>query len=1119
MANRIGRVLCWTYALMAWAVCAGAGAQPPAPPPAGEAGNSEPLQPAKVYVPYEKLRAVFESEKQGVFLPYNEFERLWRLAAGAPAEVREAPTPFLISTARITGKVGEEVARMQLELTVDVLADGWVEAPIGLGDVAVVQAAFTDETSAKAQPLLRVTDGQYRLLVKGKGRRVLQVDFARQLASQPGLKVLDFRMPPAAITTLELLIPEENVKVDVEPMLAAAATPAEQDGKKITRLQAFLGASPQVKLSWKPKTEAAAELEPVVISDLLQHVHVAEALIEYTVTTTLEIRRRGVDAFTLQLPGGFRVTSVEGANLSKWDIQAPPAPAAAEPATQNLQVQLFSPARDSYVLTVKMERFLKEPEVKLALAPVLVQQALRQTGLLAITHSPRRSVEVTDPKDLSRVDVERLPENVRKQPGVIAYRFVVADYAGTLAIGTVAPRITVEQLWGIGVRGDRLELHGRLNYRVERSGIFQVMMNLPEPWEIVSLGPPELVDDHQLSGQGAQRKVSILLKRELTGSFALNLEARAPRAAPDADVDFSLPLADAENLQLYSGQLLLLLAEQFRAEQVGAEQLQSLPVARATRWISPPDLIAAMALEFRAVDRAKPAGAKFRIAVKPAQVSAVVHRLVSIEPGSLTQEAVIDYQVRYAPVDTFYLMMPAALADAGAQIIGADIKENPRLDKLPPGESGPVTTAPGAATRPGENWTYYKVVLQSPRIGAYPLRVSVRQPFQAAQAGEPTTVVVEPILAAGRLLSDQSGHIAIAKAETLAIGEPTSTNLVPADATSAVDLPHAPHRRVASLAFKYTALPFSLTLPVVAQKEAAVFATIARGVVVEQVLARDGRLNAHAIFLLATSRGDRLTVRLPEGADLFAVLLNGTEAPVELTTAPNERVVRLPPSAGQVARFVLEVSYGLSGASRRRLAAPTFTEGIPVQQTLWRLWVPEEDYVLGYDRDFSPLSVRQADSLIQTLGEGQPSAVAFKLAPQGRQMSFLRQGAPGTLRMHLAGKEVFGIVVWVIVLAAGVAMLRLTVFQRCLIVLGAAVAAAIVRMFAPLLVRHVVLVGAPAGVIVLLLWVAYWMFLRRLEARRVRPATVGPSAPGPAAPAPPTDKPAQGDAGQPSKEA
>ncbi|MGB2823294.1 MAG: hypothetical protein WBF17_20095, partial [Phycisphaerae bacterium] len=608
-------------------------------------------QPTKVYVPYEKLKGVFEKEAQGVFLPYAEFRRLWQAAQRAPAGVTEAPTPYLISTARFSGKVDSELASMKLELTVDVLADGWVEVPLGLGDVAVADASFA-KADTKPAPLLRVVNGQYRLLTRGKGRRVLTVDFVRQLVTEPGLNVLGFKIPASAITTLELTIPEENMKVDVEPMLAASTEQVDAAGTKATRLRAFLGAAKSVKLSWKPKTQAAAELAPVVISEQFQHINVAEALISHDVRFTYDIRRRGVDSFTVQLPGGLRVTSVDGANISKWDI-------AAAGGSQNLTVNLFSAAKGSYTLTVKMELFLKDAKVKVPLAPIVTQQVLRRTGLIAITHSPRRSVEVTDAKNLARVDTGRLPKELQSSSGATAWRFITADYAATLAIDTVAPRITASHLWALGADSDRLHLHGQLSYNIERTGLFRLTLNLPEPWSIVSLGPSSLVDDHQLSGNGRTRSVNILLKREVTGVIKLDLVARADRAADDEPIDFALPLADAENLRLYSGQVVLLLADRLRAEEEALQQLQSLPVGRAAKWAPIAGLSPAMAFEFRSIDHAKPAGARFKIAVKPTQVSAVVHRLVNIQPGSIEEQALVDYLVRYAPVDTFYLKMPA----------------------------------------------------------------------------------------------------------------------------------------------------------------------------------------------------------------------------------------------------------------------------------------------------------------------------------------------------------------------------------------------------------------------------------------------------------------------------
>jgi hypothetical protein len=1033
-------------------------------------GETKP--PAKVYVPYEELKGVFEKEQQGVFLSYKEFQRLWRAAQGKPTAVSEAPFEYLVSTARFHGDVKEEIATLRLELTMDVLNDGWVQVPLGLGEVAVSEATLLNTQNSKIAPLLRVVNGEYILVAKGKGRYVLTLDFVRQLETQPGLAVLKYRIPSAAITTLELLIPEENLKVDVQPMLAATTSQVEVEGAKATRLQAFLGSAKDVRLSWKPKTEAAAELEPVVICEQFQHINVAEALISHEVTLDYNIHRGGVGSFAIQLPGEFRVTDVSGANIAKWDIETSDDAA----GRQMLQVKLFSAAKDKYTLTVKMERFLQEAQAQVQLVPIMTEQVLRRSGLIGITYSPRRLVQLEGAKNLARVDTGQLPKHLQNAPRVTAYRFITSDYSSTIMIETTSPRITVNQRWMLGVDSDRLGLQGKVRYKVERTGIFELNMNLPEPWDIETVGPDELVDDYQLKGKGNARILRILLRREKIGEFELTLVARAERPQPQGLVDFVLPLADANDLQSYEGQLILLLADQLQAEMQEANQLQAIGLKQAEKWTTISGLSPAMAFDFRAIDRQKGSGVTFKIAVKPVQVSATVHRLVNIQPGSIEQEAVIQYRVRYAPLDTFYLKMPAELADSGAQITGVNIKEKPRVDELPLEQRSEVADP----NTEGVEWAYYKVVLQSDVTGSYQLNVSLRRPFQAGRVGQAATVKVEPILAAGKL-SDQNGHIAIAKADTLAIGEPVIENLIPADASSPADLPYQTHRRVASLAFKYNAPLFELSLPVVAQKEATVFTTIVSGVIIEQVLARDGMLNTHATYLLATSRGDRLPITLPAKVELTAVLLNGSETPIETGVSPDELIVRLPPSAGQISRFVLEISYGLKGVSASNLVAPALPEGVPVQQTLWRLWVPEDYCLLWHKRVFARLASDRCQNVLQRLGSNQPSQVQFNLPAQGKDFNFIRQGAPGRLSVVAARKEVASVVVWVLIVVAGVLMLKLSGFHRVLIILAAALVGGVLHLFLPLLVNRVLRVGVFAGVLILLLWAAQWWFSRLPE--------------------------------------
>ncbi len=1037
--------------------------------------------PVKVYVPYDELKDVFEKEGQGIFLSYKEFERLWRAAQGKPAGAAEAPFDYLLSTARFNGTVADELGSLQLELTVDILTDEWVDVPIGLGDVAISGVRFVEPVDAKPSPLLRVANGQYILTTKGKGRYVLAVDFVSQLETKPGLNVLGFKLPSAAITTLELVIPEENMKVDVKPMLAATTTQIAVDGTKSTKLQAFLGSAKNVNLSWKPKTQAAAELEAVVVCRQFQHIDIAEALITYDIKLDYSIHRGGVDAFVVRLPSGFRVTEVSGANISKWDVKVVDAAAAGE-GGQTLLVTLFSAARNSYSLRVRMERFLQEADAVVPLQPVVTEGVLRRSGLVGITHSHRRVVQLKDLKNLARVDTGRLPKALANRAGVTAYRFITSDYGAMISIETAKPRVSVNQRWMLGADSDKLHLRAKINYRIERTGVFQLEMDFPEPWKISQVGPGGIVDDYQLKGAGDSRKLSILLKKEQTGSFDIDISAERDRADAQEEIDFRLPLAGAEDVQLYQGQLILLLAEQLRAEIGELGQLTPISLKQTKLWTQMKGLSPAMAFEFKAVDRQKWAGARFRIAVKPAQVSATVDRLVDIQPGWIVQEARINYQVRYAPVDTFYVKMPVSLTESRVDITGANIKEKPRIDVLPADQ----VVADAEAEADKTEWAYYKIVLQSKVSGRYTLRVYVRSGSNLAREGQRQDIVVPPILAAGKL-SDQNGRIAIGKGATLAIGEPVSEGLIPADPGSEVDLPYAPHRRKAVLAFKHHGPSFALTLPVVVQKEATVFTTIVDGAIIEQILARDGMCRTHATFVLATSQGDRLSITLPEGAELTAVLLNGVEAQVEMGMNADERIVRLPPSAGQVSRFILEVAYGLKGAKASRLKAPALSTEIPVQQTLWRLWIPDDYLVLGHDRVFSMAHSGQADDLINRLRRKQSATVGFKLSGQGKSVDFVRQGFSDKLSVCTAKKGVFCVLVWLVIAGAGAAMLKLSGLLRIVIVLAVILLGGIAELWQPLFVTNVMSAGCFAAVLVLVLWVGQWGLVKipKLRARLV----------------------------------
>jgi hypothetical protein len=328
----------------------------------------------------------------------------------------------------------------------------------------------------------------------------------------------------------------------------------------------------------------------------------------------------------------------------------------------------------------------------------------------------------------------------------------------------------------------------------------------------------------------------------------------------------------------------------------------------------------------------------------------------------------------------------------------------------------------------------------------------------------------------------------VIKAPTLAIGTETLKNLTPGDAGSADDLPYAPHRAGAIKGYRYTAPPYELTLPVRLQKDAAVFTAIANAVVIEQAVARDGTLNGRAVYFLSASRGDRLEITLPPDAKAYAFLLDGQEVTVE-DSAPNVKIVRLPPSAGQVAKVTVEVTYGLKQASLRQLQAPRLPESVPVQRTFWRLWAPEDYRLLSHDRNFSLEADYGAsiEDLCRTAAPGHRYSGAARFATSGSSWLFERQGAASTLSVWLVTHEWFAIVLWALVLIAGVYLLRHDGYRRVQAALGVALALAILHLFRPLLVAACFDACWLPVVLVAVLWLAT-AFVR--ERRRRRAAAI-----------------------------
>ncbi len=88
-----------------------------------------------IYIPYEKLRGVFEKHGRGVFLPYEKFDELWKAAQDKTRPPAEAQPPVgaVITEIENEAVVAKDVVQVTAHVKIDLLSEGWHEVPLRPG--------------------------------------------------------------------------------------------------------------------------------------------------------------------------------------------------------------------------------------------------------------------------------------------------------------------------------------------------------------------------------------------------------------------------------------------------------------------------------------------------------------------------------------------------------------------------------------------------------------------------------------------------------------------------------------------------------------------------------------------------------------------------------------------------------------------------------------------------------------------------------------------------------------------------------------------------------------------------------------------------------------------------
>lgn len=1015
-----------------------------------------------IYIPYEKLRQVFEKQGRGVFLPYEKFQELWKAAQdkNRPAAEVKPPVGAIITETENVATVEKDVVHVRAKVKIEVLAEGWTEIPLRLSDAAITNATI----GGRPARLLGEPGQGYRLLIEKKGKEPQQVElaieYAKSITRTPGQNSVSFQTPQSPVSRWRVVIPQAGVKVNLHPLIAATEVPDDKkpDGaseKKPdeTVVLAFVGAAPEVRINWTPKAEGATGLAAIASVQAVQQVWINEGVVRTQTTLLYSISRAELMHVTIDVPADQKVVNVSDANVRKWSV-------ATVAGGQRITADLFEPAKTSQTVIVELEKFAGEKaKATVAVPMVKAVDVGRQQGVVVVHVTDSLRAEALKNNGLLQVDSAELPESLRKAQWAFSYRYASIPYELSLGIEKVQPQITVDSLVEAALSPDRMTLDLTAIYTIEKAGVFRLELDVPADYTVqkvrgtnVASAVPVAVDSHYIEGPKKTRLV-VNLSRKAFGRVGLAVQLQKDMRRPELltptgktpQIALPLPLVAPRTAERATGRLVIFAPESLQITPEKTAGLRSISFREAYEAIKPAE--SRSSSERRPVwayayNGEEPVDLTFTAERRKPQVTVAQLMVVRVEEGVVKYDFTFNYNVLYSGVKSLRIDVPKSIAD-GLRVTTPGFQKN--------------SASPDEA-KADVPWT---ITGESELMGAGAVTLHYEKPIEKLGVGKPVDLPMPHLKPRG--VDRAWGQIVLIKSETIDV-QPTGE----AKSLRQIDPQHDLMSPVpaAARAFEFhddwqldvTATRYEL--------EKIKQSSIDLGLV-RMVVTPADTISVQALYRIRTAR-QRIEVVLPKGATFESQTLRVNGQPVDL--GKDEKGSYFVPisAPNPDTPVAVELRYTLRGDGSQ-LELPAFPGEPAIVKEYLAVYLPATKTLLGTSGPWTEEFEWHYNSTIerQPLLKINPEELVRRIRWQGNTpagalddfqtdgvlylYSTLRpvDGPAGDLQMILIGKNSLRWLVFGVTLALGIVLLPFRCGIRVAVIGAAVIALVLAGVFLP----------------------------------------------------------------------
>jgi hypothetical protein len=925
-----------------------------------------------IYVPFKELQKVFDNQEASVVLPYAEYLDLMKRAINA-IPVTTGNQDAVITSSQWTAVVEKDLARINVELKVNVLkTEGWATLPVNFGSAAIGKVEPTDGTV-----LLKGTgQGTYELLLKGAGQKSVKLELLAAVLTSPEDRSFAIQCPPTGISELVVTIPEPDQTIRITPLQVLLPTDGlTVEGKTVAK--ASLGAVNQFEVHWNPRAGSKPVMDLLSSVTNETSVRIEQGLLQSRTLLKYEILRGELRDVSILVPGDARIIDVVSAagRIRSWN---------AEPVGdthQLIKAELLVPATGGFQIELQTERPIEGDTLQLIgksadgkLQGIHAEAVVREAGRLIIVTDSSLTTVIKTQTGVKQIDAGGAMTK-GEVPGA-ANTWEFSGSAGVLIvqIKPVEPRLLVAHNMQYVFRDDELRLRSVLKYEVERAGVFQLALKVPESLTIDNVSADGMSEFNVDKGSGL---ITLSLTQKRMGAIEVTIQAHQAFDASVENAEMELPTISPEGVERETG-VVTVYAPEFLDVITVDEKLAGLFPSRDAAVEALPRLRHIASWNFTR----RPIALFVRTSPRPAQIAASVGTTVHVEPEIVKQNAIITFDIQNAGIDTLRVAVPEAVVN--------DV----RFRTISPGHT---IQQRDKAAQAENGWITWTLVLQDEATGTVQLSVdwdvklTQPEPAPAAPASAAgsddanktavapeQSLTVEPPRVLAPFADDKAdrrrvtltqtrGEIRLLRHESLSITAESQ-----GETTEAIDVRELElMEQDGYLAYRYFAQPASATIRIRRHEIHEVAATVVSRIAVEVVTERQALASWRARMRITTSERQRLRVDLPAGSDLQAPMLNDQRTTIEKATDEkadehwDAYYVNISRDTTSDQEFLLTLQYrcpiveegarpytvqsGFQGGLQK-LRLPVVGENggsTVVQQVQLAIWAPEEIAILG----------------------------------------------------------------------------------------------------------------------------------------------------------------------------